>query len=115
VAAVADFVPLIVAHFTETNPVPTGPATLLQSISIGDPRAENEMTTRERYYLTTDQFERAIRGEVNLVVGRKGSGKTARCSFAPATRRAPTSETSWWTSSPRDTSSSSSKRISSST
>jgi hypothetical protein len=77
VAAVADFVPLIVAHFTETNPVPAGPATLLQSISIGDPRAENEMTTLERYYLTTDQFERAIRGEVNLVVGRKGSGKTA--------------------------------------
>ena len=77
VAAVADFVPLIVAHFTETNPVPAGPATLLQSISIGDPRAENEMTTLGRYYLKTDQFERAIRGEVNLVVGRKGSGKTA--------------------------------------
>jgi hypothetical protein len=37
VNAVADFVPLIVAHFTETNPVPAGPATLLQSISIGDP------------------------------------------------------------------------------
>lgn len=77
VAAVADFVPLIVAHFTETNPAPAGPATLLQSISIGDPRAENEMTTLERYYLKTDQFERAVRGEVNLVVGRKGSGKTA--------------------------------------
>jgi hypothetical protein len=77
VNAVADFVPLIVAHFTETNPVPAGPATLLQSISIGDPRAENEMTTLEQYYLNTDQFERAVRGEVNLVVGRKGSGKTA--------------------------------------
>lgn len=77
VAAVADFVPLIVAHFTETNPTPTGPSTLLQTISVGDPRAENEMTTLERYYLKTDQFERAVRGEVNLVVGRKGSGKTA--------------------------------------
>ncbi len=77
VEAVADFVPLIVAHFTETNPAPIGPATLLQSVSIGDPRAENEMTTLERYYLKTDQFERAVRGEVNLVVGRKGSGKTA--------------------------------------
>ena len=35
------------------------------------------MTTLERYYLKTDQYERALRGEVNLVVGRKGSGKTA--------------------------------------
>ena len=29
------------------------------------------------YYLTTDQFLRALRGEVRLIVGRKGSGKTA--------------------------------------
>ncbi len=77
VAAIAEFAPSIIAHFTETNPATAGPATLLQSISVGDPRAENEMTTLERYYLKTDQFERAIRGEVNLVVGRKGSGKTA--------------------------------------
>lgn len=77
VSAVADFAPLIIAHFTDTNPVPAGPATILQSISVGDPRAENEMTTLDRYYLKTDQFERAVRGEVNLVVGRKGSGKTA--------------------------------------
>lgn len=68
---------MVVAHFTETNPEPAGPATLLQSISIGDPRAENEIPTLEQYYLVTDQFERAVRGEVNLVVGRKGSGKTA--------------------------------------
>src|SRR6185437_1392451 len=44
---------------------------------IGDPRAENEMNTLEQYYLKIDQFDRAINGEVNLVVGRKGSGKTA--------------------------------------
>ncbi len=35
------------------------------------------MTTLENYYLQTDQYLRASRGEVNLVVGRKGSGKTA--------------------------------------
>ena len=35
------------------------------------------MTTLALYYLNIDQFERALRGEVNLVVGRKGSGKTA--------------------------------------
>lgn len=49
----------------------------LSQLSIGDPTAENEMTTLADYYLSTDEYERALRGEVNLVVGRKGSGKTA--------------------------------------
>jgi hypothetical protein len=49
----------------------------LSGLSIGDPVAENEMQSLGRYYLRTDQFGRASRGEVNLVVGRKGSGKTA--------------------------------------
>ena len=35
------------------------------------------MPTLGLYYLKTDQFERTVRGEANLVVGRKGSGKTA--------------------------------------
>jgi hypothetical protein len=52
-------------------------ATLLTGLTIGDPTAENEMTTLNEYYLATDEFQRARRGEVNLVVGRKGSGKTA--------------------------------------
>jgi hypothetical protein len=46
-------------------------------LSIGDPIAENELQTLANYYLRTDQFGRASRGEVNLVVGRKGAGKTA--------------------------------------
>ncbi|NUY32982.1 hypothetical protein F0160_21075 [Paraburkholderia sp. JPY303] len=49
----------------------------LQNLTFGDPTAENEMTTLSDYYMQTDQFNRALRGEVNLVVGRKGSGKTA--------------------------------------
>ena len=49
----------------------------LTSLSIGDPIAENEFQTLADYYLYTDQYERASRGEVNLVVGRKGAGKTA--------------------------------------
>lgn len=52
-------------------------STVLQSLVIGDPTAENEMTTLAAYYLRTDEYRRALRGEVNLVVGRKGSGKTA--------------------------------------
>lgn len=58
------------------QPVKTEKGTL-HDLSFGDPTAENEMTTLGLYYMQTDQFSRAIRGEVNLVVGRKGSGKTA--------------------------------------
>lgn len=49
----------------------------LSQLSIGDPMAENEFTTLADYYLETDEFQRTRRGEVNLVVGRKGTGKTA--------------------------------------
>ena len=44
---------------------------------MGDPMAENEFQTLGRYYLPTHEFNQALRGEVNLVVGRKGTGKTA--------------------------------------
>ena len=52
-------------------------STVLTKLTIGDPTAENEMTTLSNYFLSTDEYLRALRGEVNLVVGRKGSGKTA--------------------------------------
>lgn len=50
---------------------------LLSTLTIGDPMAENEFQTLGGYYVQTDEFNRAVRGEVNLVVGRKGTGKTA--------------------------------------
>jgi len=50
---------------------------LLSTMSIGDPMAENELQSLGEYYLQTNEFNRALRGEVNLVVGRKGTGKTA--------------------------------------
>jgi hypothetical protein len=59
----------------DTLSVPKG--TFLAELSIGDAIAENEFQTLARYYLRTDQYGRASRGEVNLVVGRKGAGKTA--------------------------------------
>jgi hypothetical protein len=74
---VADFCPRIVEYAGQVEPSGIDRTTLLQSLSIGDPRAENEMNTLDRYYLKIDQFDRAMNGEVNLVVGRKGSGKTA--------------------------------------
>ncbi len=67
----------ITDHLQLADPAPIDSSTLLQSLSIGDPTAENEMTTLGTYYLRTDEYSRAVRGEVNLVVGRKGSGKTA--------------------------------------
>jgi hypothetical protein len=51
--------------------------TLLEAVSFGASAAENEFRDLAGYYLETDQFQRALRGEVRLVVGRKGSGKTA--------------------------------------
>lgn len=53
------------------------PETFLQSLELGANSAENEMRTLRNYYLKTDQFLKAIRGEAHLVVGRKGSGKSA--------------------------------------
>lgn len=74
---VADFCPEINAKLQESSPTPIISPNLLARVSVGDPTAENEMTTLENYYLQTDQYLRASRGEVNLVTGRKGSGKTA--------------------------------------
>ena len=74
---VAEFCPRIVEYVSQTEPSGIDRTTLLQSLKIGDPRAENEMDTLDQYYLKIDQFDRAINGEINLVVGRKGSGKTA--------------------------------------
>lgn len=49
----------------------------LAQVTIGDPMAENEFQTLGQYYLQRDEFGRTCRGEVNMVVGRKGMGKTA--------------------------------------
>lgn len=67
----------ITEYQQQADPVSAKFSSKLQSLHIGDPTAENEMTTLAEYYLQIDQFNRALRGDVNLVVGRKGSGKTA--------------------------------------
>lgn len=50
---------------------------LVETINLGASAAENEITTLGEYYLEIDAYRRAIRKEVRLVTGRKGSGKTA--------------------------------------
>ncbi len=74
---VAEFCPEINAKMQEGVERALVEPNLLARISVGDSTAENEMTTLKDYYLQTDQYLKAVRGEVNLVVGRKGAGKTA--------------------------------------
>ena len=74
---IANFSLEITEHLQRGDPTPLRNLTPLQSLQIGDPTAENEMTTLGSYFLSTEQFSKTLRGEVNLVVGRKGAGKTA--------------------------------------
>jgi hypothetical protein len=74
---VAEIVLELTEYLQQVEPTRKSSANSLQDLSFGDPTAENEMSTLGSYYMRTEQFSRAMRGEVNLVVGRKGSGKTA--------------------------------------
>lgn len=51
--------------------------TALQRLTLGASAAENEFRTLEQYFVETSEFVRTLRGEVSIVAGRKGSGKTA--------------------------------------
>jgi len=76
--AIADFATRVTEALQETRYYEIDREhTLLERITFGASAAENEFRELSRYYLETDQFQRALRGEVRLVVGRKGSGKTA--------------------------------------
>jgi hypothetical protein len=74
---IADLVLEVTDHLQQDAPSPIETGSLLQSLRIGDPTAENEMATLSEYYLQTNGYQRALQGSVNLAVGRKGSGKTA--------------------------------------
>ena len=67
----------VVESMQLVEPVVAHPDRTLARLTIGDPMAENEFQTLSDYYLRREEFHRTLRGEVNLVVGRKGSGKTA--------------------------------------
>ena len=49
----------------------------LDIVHCGDPAAENEATQLDAYFLETEQFRLTLSGELNIILGRKGSGKTA--------------------------------------
>lgn len=64
------------ARFSDRMPV-AGPTNQLASLNLGDPAAENEEPTLEDYFLERDEFRQVLDGRANVVIGRKGSGKTA--------------------------------------
>ena len=76
--AIAEFAPRVTEALQEVSDFdPDRANTVLEKVTFGASAAENEFKELGGYYLETDQFQRARRGEVRLVVGRKGSGKTA--------------------------------------
>lgn len=54
-----------------------GSLSFLRKLDLGATSAENEMRNLANYYLETEQYLQSLRGEAHLVVGRKGSGKSA--------------------------------------
>jgi hypothetical protein len=53
------------------------PAGILSQIDLGSPTAENEIQHLGDYFVETAEYARAIRAEGAVVIGRKGSGKSA--------------------------------------
>lgn len=76
--AIAEFAGGVAEAFqAAAEPVVPQSETLLQRVTLGASSAENEVRDLAAYYLEIDAFRRALRGEVRMVVGRKGSGKSA--------------------------------------
>lgn len=51
--------------------------TPIENLHLGQSAAENEHEELSEYYIQTAEYQRVIRGEVQIVTGRKGAGKTA--------------------------------------
>jgi hypothetical protein len=76
--AIAGFVASVMESIQATKPKSNAISkNLLNSISLGANAAENEVSALPDYYLPIEAFNKARRGEVHVVVGRKGSGKSA--------------------------------------
>src|SRR6266566_1032824 len=68
----------ILDEIQTTRFVPTTlPLRPLERVDLGDLAAENEIRALGSYFVPTAQYQQAKRGHARLVVGRKGSGKTA--------------------------------------
>ncbi|WP_158682168.1 P-loop ATPase, Sll1717 family [Sphingopyxis sp. MG] len=50
---------------------------LLKSLSFGSQVAEDEVAKLQEYFVQTDQWNRIERGDIDIVRGEKGAGKSA--------------------------------------
>jgi hypothetical protein len=55
----------------------TTKAEILQQLSIGRRVAEDEVDELSRYFVETDQWRRILAGEIDVIFGPKGAGKSA--------------------------------------
>jgi hypothetical protein len=51
--------------------------TPINKLFLGASAAENEFLDLAEYYIQTDEYQRVFRGEIQVIAGRKGSGKSA--------------------------------------
>lgn len=56
---------------------PDGKSSVLKSMTFGARVAEDEATALSGYFIETDQWNRLYRGDIDVVYGAKGSGKSA--------------------------------------
>jgi hypothetical protein len=49
----------------------------LDAVYCGNPTAEDEAPQLDTYFVETEQFRLTLSGDLNIILGRKGSGKTA--------------------------------------
>lgn len=88
-AAIAEFAPILTkATQQEITISPEQSRSLLDKVRLGASAAENELQDLQNYYVETDAFKRTLAGQVRIVLGRKGSGKTALFSSVRNRKRA---------------------------
>ena len=75
---IAEFVTDVISEIQNYNPssIRFKPS-FLEKLDLGASAAENEVSGLSAYYMKTDAYYKASRGEVQLVIGRKGTGKSA--------------------------------------
>jgi hypothetical protein len=77
-SAIADFADSVVEKLQDPSDFSnTDEKSLIEKLDFGSSAAENEMQTLRTYYLNTESYNTVRKGLVQLVVGRKGSGKSA--------------------------------------
>lgn len=72
-----DGVKSVQAEYVCQNVPQKGSLKALRQIRIGEPVAENEEQQLSDYFVETAEFRSALAGNTSLVIGRKGSGKSA--------------------------------------